>query len=710
MELLPVNTARTFAAQQRELKRNITVALRKGVPVSVTNSVDVTATDEAVTTKIPAGPLNVTASGESYVPTHGISMGQVALDWDDVTEDVEGADISVTQYEVWGMSGDEDAYHRITLVQDSNAFLRGFDSDADWEFIIRGIAADGTVGEFSEPAAVHFELDNDPPEPPSAPSVYPYLGTLVVGWDGRDYNGQTMVPDFAACGIEISTDSEEWTTVASIYREGTVSVANLVYGAFYHIRLVAYDRTGNASTPSAETIGVPEKIVDGDVDWFSAERIRTGQLQAGVRVIAGPETGNHSELSWEGFTAYAVINGAVYPVIKLGTGATDGLGFTDASGNITASVRADGTANFGDVSVDTLQVGGTDVTLLTDGARGAKGWMQRTTNSTHTATTEVIWFSFNAVLEPNRMYEIAIGPHLVDVDDTSAVASFKLHVAYDGSAATTSSAVVPAAEVRSRPGSTAVSDSPYFRAFLNTSGQNEPQRLANFAYGVYRYSGAGNVWGSASSTNPCIVTIQDVGSSISQTSTLVRRTSAWLCTGMYQHGDITNGLVTSGSLGSSRIYTSGGTGVIPYGKPGYLTDTTTVTGTPGYFWTTCLFGSTAVEGETSLTLPEAMSGATIVSAGIYLYLGSTWATSGTANVTVRPHSLTSDSIAVPSGSSIRPSIKAASGKWNDMTGYWGAGHRGVWVGNYSGDALLDAYSTLLNTTSHPVKLKITYDR
>jgi Glycosyl hydrolases family 16 len=153
-------------------------------------------------------------------------------------------------------------------------------------------------GPWSDIVAVDTAVDDQPPPVPSAPIGAVWFKTADWFWDGKGSSGEDMLaaaPDFAdggsveihvAEGIDFTPDrpvgtdgrvdlSQSTTFVAHLYAAGTYNQANLTVGKTYFARLVAVDRSGNASEPSVTSNGVlPQQLVQIDIGPGAIGRVQ----------------------------------------------------------------------------------------------------------------------------------------------------------------------------------------------------------------------------------------------------------------------------------------------------------------------------------------------------------------------------------------------------------------------------------------------------
>lgn len=632
-------------------------------------------------TRQPSAPTGLTLSHALYTDVWGRHQARLSASWDAVTTATDGTLLDIQGYELWGQPQTTPAstWRRVTQVTGTAVDVEGFEQGSEWLFAVQAVGVTTTeTGQQSAQVGITFGVDEVAPNTPATPTVYPYLGTLVVGWNGLDSTGAAMPADFALCRVEVSTDGfVTWSVKDRFIGAGTVSLSGLTYDVEHQVRLVALDLSGNASGPSLVATGTPK----------SAGQILTGELDAGEVVRVGPAAGNHVELLYDGFYAYALTTAGVIPVIKLGTGDVDVFALTDGDGNRLASILGTGAASFKAIATDELTIGGFTVAEMMEALpRGLVGWYKHQAGSSTTSGTEIVWARFKASLQPNRSYLIEAGPHNVDVSATGVIAAFQARVAYDGASAEVTSDRIEAIRARSRPGATTISDAPYWRGLLTTEGQIADTRECSIAYTIQVTGGTGTAKGDASATDPLILTITDVGPAIPQTDSVIDRVSTWDASAVYLNGD----------SGADLLSGSGAAAVGDLATP---------------TWAQAVFGGNAVSGETDKTIGTALAGATLVKAELILTAGTY--PDNTASFNVLANTYTAANPATPSGTAVFRSKNTGGANWrawHDISSIFTGASRGVQVG-YPGAGYTSAAMFLYaDTGSNKMQLRLTYRR
>ena len=290
-------------------------------------------------TRTPATPADLAVSSTLYVAPTGGPQSRLVAGWSPVVQATDTTAISIAAYEVWGQKQGEDPaadWVRVASTPTETAAVAGFTPGEIWSLKVGAVAAySGVPSALSDAVTLQFG-DDEPPTQPSTPTVSVYLGSLVVGWDGKDSTGGDMPSDFKRCEVHLSTVSGFAPTAATLKAQmlgaGTVSLPGLTYGTTYYARLVCVDLSGNTSTPSAQASGVPQRAVSNDLAQTAIDSIRDYSVDAVRTTLGGRVTtstsnppGTYTGASgdkWEKYTAGALVavwkwNGAGWDALTI---------------------------------------------------------------------------------------------------------------------------------------------------------------------------------------------------------------------------------------------------------------------------------------------------------------------------------------------------------------------------------------------------------
>lgn len=650
----------------------------------------------------------------------------------------DGSSVAVMGHELWGMSSG--AERRLTMAPAgaSSVDFGPLAPGSAWSFRMRAIAA-GTMipGLWTPWVAVTLPSDVTAPNVPSLPVLTPVMGGLSVAWDGLDAAGDPMPADFQHVEVHLSTMSgppgpaAQPAAILSSRRGGAITPLNLAYDQLYFVHLVAVDTSGNRSGASAEASGTPRRLVAGDmldelitenliadfavtrakiglaaisdaqIDSVTANKIRTGFLEAGVQVKAGDPLGYHAELSSTGFRAFRPpAEDEIGPqvVTSFGTSSADALALYGAGGELVAGITETGTGTFaGDVQVGgDLVVGGESLTDIL--AAQQRMIAYGTQNSDGAAiTAETRYLEVQAMLQPDRMYEIRVEPLRYQLSDEAGIGAWRLRVAMNGLAVGLGSTITQDVVVGRTAGGYATSGAS-MRAMVSTRGAGQPMEI-RYLLTYAMVAGAGTMKAFAGAT----LTITDVGPSLSDTgidhtsgsvpATRRTYTSYWRCSGSFSYS------------GTNVLRTDEGNTV----RQGYASAWGNQHGlllfTGGAFW-----------GEAGKTMAVALAGASNVKAELSVVV-TQWYYSAGGTLVVYPHSLTVASNVTPSGVRTTKAMKGKSGRISTPVSGFTAAHRGVWVGkgvttdrSYYGWIADHSYDAKNDVSTFVPVLKVTYTR
>lgn len=149
-------------------------------------------------------------------------------------------------------------------------YASGFGPGLNAQCRVRAADQSGHVSTWTESAAVFTGQDLTGPPKPSAPIVAGQFSGLRIDWDGLNANGGAMPADFMRVDVHVS-DVSDFTPSTFTRRDaiqwgaGATSVQGLYPGRTYYVRLVAYDRSGNASAASEVGSAGTERLDDPDL-------------------------------------------------------------------------------------------------------------------------------------------------------------------------------------------------------------------------------------------------------------------------------------------------------------------------------------------------------------------------------------------------------------------------------------------------------------
>lgn len=223
-------------------------------------------------TLAPADPTGIAVSSTSYANTDGARFAEAVISWNEVTTNSDGSPITdLDGYLVsWAKHNGTWSAEALVAAGSSVYYVAGFTLGQAIDARVRARDKAGNLSGFNTVLNVALTNDTTAPNPPSTPTVTGLLAGIRVVWDGLDNAGAAMPVDFDRVEVHQSTASgftpSTATLVDSIPMRGGASTIPLSdYGTTHYVRLVAVDRSGNASAPSAEASGTPAQAVDADL-------------------------------------------------------------------------------------------------------------------------------------------------------------------------------------------------------------------------------------------------------------------------------------------------------------------------------------------------------------------------------------------------------------------------------------------------------------
>lgn len=239
----------------------------------------------------PRVPQDVVLTSLAYQDAEGRTFAFVTLTWDAVSQnaDLTPAD-DVNGY---------DAQYRLSPGAPWSPAYTGADTTVTLSGLPVGVAIYGRVrarnssgrsSSYSDAVSVITEADATPPPAPSTPVVTSYLGQVLARWDGLTSTGTDMPPDLSYIEVHVGNVAGFDTTPATRYdaldAPGVAVITGGFYGTPVHVRLVAYDRVGNASLSSASASAEPQRVSGLDVAALAIETANLGDFAVTSAKIA----------------------------------------------------------------------------------------------------------------------------------------------------------------------------------------------------------------------------------------------------------------------------------------------------------------------------------------------------------------------------------------------------------------------------------------
>ena len=255
-------------------------------------------------TRVPKAPtdLAVTSAGlwSGSEPTANITAS-----WTAVTEATDSSAMDMIAYELWGKVSSDTEFALLTSVGGAATSVTYNDIGplgSDWDFELRATGSNVVQSDFSDEATATIAVPGLALDPPTAPDLDTYRGLLLVSWDGNlvdsSDNAYTAPAYLANVDIWVSVDAGTTYTRMGFLQAGTrtQSVSGLGVGADVLVTLVAVDRVGNATDPSASA----EVVITGiDGADLLADTVNANALIAGTLNVdkVSPSFGNDLDLT-----------------------------------------------------------------------------------------------------------------------------------------------------------------------------------------------------------------------------------------------------------------------------------------------------------------------------------------------------------------------------------------------------------------------------
>jgi len=223
------------------------------------------------TRKIPKFPTGLNASSAGYWTADGVTpYAQVHLTWDAVTQNTDLTATVPAFYEVWGRptANADDAYQLFSQVTSNEVYIQPFQPASEWTFEVRAMNDADTPSAFSATVDHTMAGPTAAMDAPDTPTLSSSLGLLTVTWDGK-LNGNDPPPQFRYVYAQVKPHSSGTyqRMGPALTRDGrNITIAGLVIGTSYDVKLVAVDGSGIASAASTSATISIIGIDLGDLD------------------------------------------------------------------------------------------------------------------------------------------------------------------------------------------------------------------------------------------------------------------------------------------------------------------------------------------------------------------------------------------------------------------------------------------------------------
>lgn len=468
-------------------------------------------------------------------------------------------------------------------------------------------------------------------------------------------------------------------------------------------------------------------VTNAKISNVAANKIITGELAAGQRIIAGPETSTHAEMTPAGFKAFAPDpEGGDNPleVVRLGANASDVIAIYDATGEIAGSWDDDGSISVSGLytpdprddngnfpaNAPIVEIYGTEFTEWIDPLpRGIVARAARATPGIPTNDTEQPYLQLDFDAEPYRVYRVITNsiPLALDTGTASRPVLAYLRVRTDGQPALVTSTVVDA--VRGVPGTTSWYESvgPLTWTTADSSFRQISLLITYIAGTVTR----GFI--AAAAGSPVNLYVEDMGDSrggklgnkgISPTPAPLGGSPPSPAPTVKTYTTYWYGSASESYNGSNNVRADASTDLVQGYFPGYG---------HGDSHAILCFNGNSYKGQTGISLATAMSGTnySLQKAEVYLYANH-WHYNAGGTAIIRGHNNASLTSTAPSGTAINVAKwPKPGGKTVNITSIWNTSRRGIWLGKGGGtNQQYYGRFNYHNASKNKPYLKLTYEK
>lgn len=271
----------------------------------------------------PAAPAGFTISAGAWMTPEGRYQGVVAASWNEVTVDTDGQPVTINDYVLRGRRTSDPAVDWFDLAATSglstgatHGELRVGDT---WEFAVAASSTEGHLGPFTTPVELVIPPDEVAPDIPSVPEVWSTNSGLFIRWDGLTETGGPMPADLSHLDIVLDGLPGYTWTMDRLVRQRRIQAGGaepVNVGGTYVARLIAVDRAGNSSEPSAPSPSVELESVLSDTD-FAAEMAKT--VSWGDNLYPDPGYTSEARNTLRAGTLLEITGGRIRPLTTAAT-------------------------------------------------------------------------------------------------------------------------------------------------------------------------------------------------------------------------------------------------------------------------------------------------------------------------------------------------------------------------------------------------------
>lgn len=273
-------------------------------------------------TLAPSAPTGLTGTTTAYVQANE-PRSQVALTWTAPTTNTDSSALTdLRAYRVDMRTGAGEAWQFVALVDSNSATIRNLLPGVGYRFQVKAIDASSNLSAASNEFTITTTGNTSNPTAPSTPTVVSRLGTLSISWNGLSSTGGAMPSDFAYIEVHVSTTNGFTPSSTSLKGRMTgadfIVLSDLTYSTTYYVRFVSYNKSGTASSASAQASASIQPLVNTDI---------IDATLSGAKFAGG--TINTAQLADGSVQASKILNGAVV----FGKIAADAVGANEIAAN-----------------------------------------------------------------------------------------------------------------------------------------------------------------------------------------------------------------------------------------------------------------------------------------------------------------------------------------------------------------------------------------
>lgn len=210
----------------------------------------------------PAAPTGLSVTADIQNNDQGVPVGMIHAGWSHSGKATDGTDLTVRQFNLFYRQTGSNKFQQLASSPGTSLDFAPLPIGAGVQYDIYAVAVgmNGIASLDSSMVTVTMAKDTTPPAKPSTPIVLADHTVFAVAWDGKTSTGAAMPVDFDYCAVQW-WNGTTWLQLHTVGKSSRATIPGLAVGA-NKFRLVAYDISGNASTPSNEVTGTSVELVN----------------------------------------------------------------------------------------------------------------------------------------------------------------------------------------------------------------------------------------------------------------------------------------------------------------------------------------------------------------------------------------------------------------------------------------------------------------